>query len=213
VSVAFANLQLLQDIVGSAVAEERVRLAREMHDGIGPSLAALGLAIDMATMRQSDRPEIAEDLKILRSNVTMLVEETRAAVADLRTAPGPTLTARLLRTTARLDGAPSVVVDIDERRPPRPALIGDLAEILAEAIRNAHRHSGASKTIVSGQVDRDFGSCTVVDDGMGFDPEATPEGHYGILGMRERAAKIGATMKIDSEPGVGTAVAVEWGNP
>jgi signal transduction histidine kinase len=213
VSVAFANLQLLQNIVGSAVAEERVRLAREIHDGIGPSLAALGLAVDMAAMRQSQHPGVVEDLKILRSNVTMLVEETRAAVADLRTAPGPTLTARLLRTATLLDGEPDVVVDVDERRPPRPSLIGDLAEILAEAVRNGHRHSGASKIVVSGQVDRDFGSCTVTDDGMGFDPDATPEGHYGILGMWERAAKIGATMKIDSKPGVGTVLTVEWGNP
>lgn len=213
VSVAFANLKLLQDIVGSAVAEERIRLAREMHDSIGPSLAALGLAIDMAALRQASHPPVVEDLKVLRSNVTMLVEEMRAAVADLRSAPGPTLTARLLRIAASLPEDPPIVVDIDERRPPRPALIGDLAEILGEAVRNAHLHSRATKIVVSGQVDRDFGSCSVVDDGAGFDPETTPEGHYGILGMRERAAKIGATMKIDSKPGVGTAVTVEWGNP
>ncbi len=213
VSVAFANLKLLQDIVGSAVAEERTRLAREMHDSIGPSLAALGLAIDMAALRRSEHPEVVEDLKVLRSNVTMLVEEMRAAVADLRSAPGPTLTARLLRITARLGDGPAVLVDIDERRPPRPALIGDLAEILGEATRNAHRHAGASKIVVSGKVDRDFGYCSVVDDGQGFDPEATPDGHYGILGMWERAAKIGATMKIDSRPGVGTVVTVEWGQP
>ncbi len=213
VSVAFANLRLLQEIVGSAVAEERIRLAREMHDSIGPSLAALGLALDMAALRRSDHPEVAEDLKILRSNVTMLVEDMRAAVADLRSSPGPTLTARLLRSAALLDNDPPIVVDINERRPPRPAIIGDLAEILGEAIRNAHLHSKATKVVVSGEVDRDFGSCSVVDDGVGFDPEGTPEGHYGILGMWERAAKIGAAMKIESRPGAGTVMTVEWGNP
>ncbi|MFZ0013475.1 MAG: ATP-binding protein, partial [Acidimicrobiia bacterium] len=101
---------------------------------------------------------------------------------------------------------------IDERRPPRPAQIGDLTSIIAEAARNAHQHSHASRVVVSGQVDRVFGRCSVVDDGVGFDPQDEPEGHYGLIGMRERAAKIGATIKFESKPGVGTAVTVEWGS-
>ena len=212
VTLAFANLQLLQDIVGSAVAEERVRLAREMHDEIGPSLASLGLALDMAAMQQMDRPEIAADLQVLRSNVTKLVEDVRASVADLRTAPGPTLTARVLQATAPLNGSPPIIVDLDERRPPRAAVIGDLTSILSEATRNAHKHSAASKIVISGQVDRAFGSCSVVDDGVGFDPGHEPDGHYGLIGMRERASKIGASIKFESKSGVGTAVTVEWGS-
>lgn len=212
VSVAFANLQLLQDIVDSAVAEERTRLAREMHDEIGPSLASLGLALDMTAMQQADRPEVAADLQVLRSNVTKLVEDVRASVADLRNAPGPTLTARILQATSKFDSDPPIVVDLDERRPPRPAQIGDLTSILTEAVRNAHNHSQATKIVVSGQVDRSYGSCSVVDDGVGFDPEFEPEGHYGLTGMRERASKIGASIKFDSKVGVGTAVTVEWGS-
>ena len=212
VSVAFANLQLLRDIVGSAVAEERMRLAREMHDDIGPSLASLGLALDMAAMEQLDRPEVAADLQVLRSNVSKLVEDVRASVADLRSAPGPTLTARILRSTASFAGNPPIVVDLDERRPPRAAYIGDLTSIITEATRNAHKHSGASRIVVSGVVYRSFGTCSVVDDGLGFDPEHEPAGHYGLVGMKERAAKIGATIKFESKPGVGTAITVEWGS-
>jgi signal transduction histidine kinase len=212
VSVAFANLQLLQDIVGSAVAEERTRLAREMHDEIGPSLASLGLALDMTAMQQADRPEVAADLQVLRSNVTKLVEDVRAAIADLRNAPGPTLTARVLQTTSTFEGEPQVVVDLDERRPPRPAQIGDLTSIITEAARNAHQHSRASMVVISGQVDRSFGTCSVVDDGVGFDPRHEPDGHYGLTGMRERASKIGATIKFESKPGIGTAITVEWGS-
>lgn len=211
-TIAFANLQLLQEIVGSAVAEERTRLARELHDEIGPSLASLGLALDMTAMQQSEHPEVAADLQILRSNVTKLVEDIRASVADLRTAPGPTLTARILQGLGNLRGAPRIVVDIDERRPPRGAQIGDLTAIITEAARNAHRHSQATRIVVSGQVDRNFGACTVVDDGVGFDAGEQPEGHYGLVGMRERAARIGATIKFESKPAVGTAVTVEWGS-
>ena len=212
VSVAFANLQLLQDIVGSAVAEERVRLAREMHDEIGPSLASLGLALDMTAMQQTDHPEVVADLQVLRSNVTKLVEDVRASVADLRNAPGPTLTARILQTISTLDEVPPIIVDLEERRPPRPAQIGDLTSIITEAARNAHQHAQASKIVISGRVDRSYGSCLVVDDGRGFDPDHEPDGHFGLIGMRERASKIGATIKFDSKPGVGTAVTVEWGS-
>jgi signal transduction histidine kinase len=155
---------------------------------------------------------VAADLQILRSNVTKLVEDVRASVADLRNAPGPTLTARILQSTSELTGAPPVVVDLDERRPPRPAQIGDLTSIISEAARNAHVHSQATMVVISGQVDRAFGTVSVVDDGDGFDPEYEPEGHYGLTGMRERATKIGATIKFDSKPGVGTAVTVEWGS-
>ncbi len=212
VSIAFANLQLLQDIVGSAVAEERIRLARDMHDEIGPSLASLGLALDMAAMQQAGHPELSADLKVLRSNVTKLVEDVRASVADLRSAPGPTLTARILQTTAKLDGEPPIVVDLDERRPPRPAMVGDLTSIITEATRNAYIHSGGSKVLISGRIDRSHGMCSVADDGKGFDPSYEPHGHFGLMGMRERAEKIGASISFKSEPGVGTTVTVEWGN-
>jgi signal transduction histidine kinase len=206
--IAFANLQLLQDIAGSAVAEERLRLAREMHDEIGPSLASLGLSLDLAAMQQADNPELTADLKVLRSNVTKLVEDVRAKVADLRSAPGPTFTARLLQSTAGMEGEPP----IDERRPPRPAFIGDLTSVVTEAVRNSHQHSRASKVLVSGRIQRDWGTVQVVDDGVGFDPTIEPRGHFGLVGMRERAEKIGATIDFNSKTGVGTVVTLEWGN-
>lgn len=210
--IAFANLQLLQDIAGSAVAEERVRLAREMHDDIGPSLASLGLALDMAAMQDANNPEAVADLKVLRSNVTKLVEDVRAKVEDLRSTPGPTLTARVFQSTSSFEGEPPIVVDIDERRPPRPALIGDLTSIVTEAARNAHQHSQASKILISGRIHRDWGSCRVTDDGVGFDPSHEPEGHFGLIGMRERAEYIGARIEFDSHMGKGTTITIEWGN-
>ena len=212
VGIAFANLQLLQDIAGSAVAEERLRLAREMHDEIGPSLASLGLSLDLTAMQQADNPELTADLKVLRSNVTKLVEDVRAKVADLRTAPGPTFTARLLQSTSGMEGEPPIVIDLDERRPPRSAFIGDLTSVVTEAVRNSHQHSHASKVLVSGRIQRDWGTVQVVDDGVGFDPTIEPHGHFGLLGMRERAEKIGATIDFNSKSGVGTVVTLEWGN-
>ena len=209
--IAFANLQLLQDIAESAVVEERVRLAREMHDDIGPSLASLGLAIDMTVMQDDGSSEVVAGLRVLRTNVTKVVEDLRAKVADLRTIPGPTLTARVLQATSHLEGAPPIVVDIDERGPPRPAVIGDLTSIVAEAARNAHNHSRATRILIAGEIYRDWGTCYVKDDGVGFDPGREPDGHFGLMGMRERAEKIGATIEFDSRAGGGTTVTIEWG--
>jgi signal transduction histidine kinase len=158
-------------------------------------------------------PEMVADLKVLRSNVTKLVEDVRAKVADLRSTPGPTLTARVLQASSSFNGSgPQIVVDIDERRPPRPALISDLTSIVTEAMRNAHIHSEASTILISGQIHRDWGSCQVKDDGTGFDPQYEPDGHFGLLGMRERAEKLGATIDFDSEAGRGTTVTIEWGS-
>jgi signal transduction histidine kinase len=105
-----------------------------------------------------------------------------------------------------------VVVDLEERRPPRPAVIGDLTSILTEATRNAYVHSGGSKVLVSGRIDRSHGVCSVIDDGAGFDPAHEPDGHFGLIGMRERAEKIGAKISFQSTPGEGTTVTIEWGN-
>jgi signal transduction histidine kinase len=212
VAIAFANLRLLEDIVGTAVAEERVRLAREMHDEIGPSLASLGLSLDMSAMHPGLDAEVASNLKVLRSNVTKLVEDVRATVADLRSAPGPTLTARLIQAFATLSDDPEIVIDLDERRPPRPALIGDITAIVTEAVRNAHQHAKATKIIVTGKVDRSSGVCAISDDGAGFDPTHEPAGHYGLIGMRERADGIGAELEFVSEAGIGTTIQIEWGH-
>ena len=91
-------------------------------------------------------------------------------------------------------------------------MIADLTSILTEAIRNAHKHSSASNIMVSGRIHRDWGSCQVQDDGVGFDPEFEPEGHFGLVGMRERADKVGATVAFESNEEVGTTVTIEWGN-
>ena len=84
--------------------------------------------------------------------------------------------------------------------------------MVTEAVRNAHKHSQASKVLISGRIQRDWGTVQVVDDGVGFDPEYEPDGHFGLIGMRERAEKIGASINFNSKSGVGTVVTLEWGN-
>ncbi len=212
VELTFANVRLLRDITQRTVREERARLARELHDEIGPSLASLGLALDVALLQFPVDPELSAHLDGLRRSVSHLVDDIRSTVTDLRSEGGPTLTqhARTLAAEAGDDG-PKVSVVIDERRPPRRSIVDDVTAVLTEAVRNAYHHAGAANVRIEGYVNRAEGKLTVSDDGRGFDPSAIDEDRFGLVGMRERAAKIGGACVVESSPGVGTTVSLEWG--
>jgi signal transduction histidine kinase len=206
-AMAFSNILILQDIAHRAVQEERVRLARELHDEIGPSLATLGLGLDVA-MLDAD-PAQSSELAMLRSNVEGLVEEVRETVADLRQEERVSLLRHARRLASETEEI-KVVVELEERRGPRANLANEATSIMSEAVRNAVRHSGASEIRITGQVDKDLGTLRISDDGSGFDPSVPVENHYGVVGMKERAKKIDAKLTIESAYGVGTSVILEW---
>jgi signal transduction histidine kinase len=112
---------------------------------------------------------------------------------------------------ARLPEGPELVIEVDERRPPRPSAAQEVMGIVGEAMRNAFLHSNGKVVRVSGSVDFDQGWVSVADDGHGFDPTQVPNGHYGLVGMKERADRIGARMTVESGP-VGTTISIEWGS-
>lgn len=210
-ALAFSNALLLQGIARKAIREERARLARDLHDDIGPSLASLGLALDLALLQHPADPDLADHLRQLRSSVSSLVEDVRASVADLRMPEQPSVTETLknLATTVPEDG-PRIDIRLAEHRPPRPSLSPDIVAIVAEAFRNAVQHSGAGSITVHGKIDFDEGTITVHDTGKGFRRDRIPDGHFGLLGIEERAERIGATLNITSTR-EGTAVTVSWG--
>ncbi|MGQ0849713.1 MAG: sensor histidine kinase [Actinomycetota bacterium] len=209
-ALAFANSLLLEDIARQAVERERVRLARDLHDEIGPSIASLGLSLDVALMQHQTEPALAAHMQDLRENVGVLIRDIRATVADLRAQPAGSLGGRLQDVVLGLGSGPTVLVEVDERRPPRPAIMGDLVAILAEAIRNAHRHAKATYVRVGGWTDFDRGEVGVIDNGTGFEPSEGHEGHYGLIGMKERASKLGIDLAI-STGNLGTSVTLHWG--
>ena len=208
-ALAFSNVRLLEMIAKKAISEERVRIARELHDDLGPSLASLGLGIDLAMVQNTPDQPLTDQLTQLRKSVSFLVDDIRKTVADLRAEPEPSLSASLSEQLTKLDPGPDVTFDIEERRPPRPSISQELTAIVTEAIRNASRHAEATNVKVSGVVDFDQGWIRIVDDGRGFDKTLVPEGHYGLIGMQERAAKIGGRLVIESGPH-GTVISIEW---
>lgn len=211
-ALAFSNVLLLETIARAAIKEERTRLARELHDEIGPSLASLGLALDVALLENRGDADLTEHLARLRQNVGSLVDEVRATVSDLRTERRDTLTRLLAELERELPPPPELKVTLDERRPPRPSIADEISRILVEAVRNAHRHSRGTLVHVHGWVDYNRGRVVVEDDGVGFDPSGEYQGHFGLVGMQERSLRIGARLSINSSD-TGTAVTLEWGEP
>jgi signal transduction histidine kinase len=83
--------------------------------------------------------------------------------------------------------------------------------ILQEALRNVEQHSGATSADVAWNSSPTHARLEVTDHGSGFDPDGAEQaGHYGLIGIRERANEIGARISLDTAPGRGTRVMVEW---
>lgn len=208
-ALAFSNVLLLQDLTTSAVKQERKRLARELHDEIGPSLSSLGLSLDVAMLQGYEQRELNEHLQRLRNQVSMMVDEVRTTVSDLRAPRAGSLRSFLGDLSIRLD-RPFSFEELDERRPIRPSLSEPIYAICAEAIRNAVLHGEATTIAVKGWVNFDRGQISIVDNGTGFDPRSLPPGHFGVVGMQERARDAGLQFDIQSGFG-GTRVRVGWG--
>ncbi|MBX5493210.1 MAG: HAMP domain-containing protein [Chloroflexi bacterium] len=201
------------------VAEERNRLAREIHDTLAQGLTALTLQLEMADALLDDAPEqargsIQRALQLARDNL----REARRSVLDLRAAPLEGLSLnealeQLAEDFSRDHGLPCAVVieGLQGRLPAR--LETGLYRLAQEALANAAKHARASRVHV--RVIHRPGTLELVveDDGVGFDPSTPvcsgPHGGFGLAGMRERAALLGGQLRVDSAPGLGTRVAVQ----
>jgi signal transduction histidine kinase len=190
--------------------EERRRLRRDLHDGLGPTLAAVGLKLDLARERAAtEATGLAPLLDEVRADVRSVISDVRRLARQLRP---PTLDSLGLagaigqQATALGGGSgPTIAVDIDERLPALPAAIEVVAyRIATEAMTNVVRHAGATSCIVRIVVDRDGLVIEVTDDGRGIDPGA-PEG-VGLRSIDERAAEVGGEVDFLTRPGGGTIV-------
>ncbi len=205
-AVSFSNIVLLEEIAAGAIRDERLRVARELHDGIGPGLAALGLAMDVAAM--GTRGALEEQLVALRSSVTDLVTDVRSAVEDLRDETDQSTLGAIRRLLIGTQHQARITLVETEPIPIR--VRDDITAIALEAIRNSLNHSPNVPISVSGSISGAAGVIRIEDTGRGFDPVATYEGRFGIVGMQERADAAGATVTIESSPNQGTVVLIEW---
>jgi signal transduction histidine kinase/ligand-binding sensor domain-containing protein len=199
----------------SLLLHERTRLSREIHDTLLQSLVGIALQFDaLAGELPAAAGRTRDQLVRMRKQVEEHIREARHSIWNLRS---PTLRRRDLGTALRAFAeqateSAGIAVDVDiNGAPPRrvPRVEEQLLRIGQEAVSNAVRHSGASRIRIRLDYRPDDVTLRVADDGRGFDFAALqrePNGHYGLITMRERAAEIGGSLLIESRPPAGTEI-------
>ncbi|MEU7318166.1 GAF domain-containing sensor histidine kinase [Streptomyces sp. NPDC007083] len=215
-AIALTNARLYERSRELTIAEERTRIAHELHDAVAQKLFSLRLTAQAATALVDRDPARAKaELHEVARLSGEAADELRAAVVELRPAAldedGLVAT---LRTQAQvLDRAHSAEVDfVCEGVRALPAAQEEaLLRVAQEALHNALRHADAGRVRVSLVRRGPSAVLTVTDDGRGFDPGAVRSAgrHLGLVSMRDRASGVGGTLTVRSEPGKGTAVALE----
>jgi signal transduction histidine kinase len=196
-------------------AEERNHLARELHDSVTQTLFTASILAE-ATPRIWDK-----DQGIARQNMDKLSVLIRGALAEMRSMLIELRSEDLSKQ--RLDQLLNMVVEaarartnaiITMSRMDRPELPNTIAlgfyRIAREAINNAIVHAGATQIDIFLIAESGHVELHIKDDGCGFDPSAVTKGHLGISIMQERAAIIGAEIRILSEVGLGTEIVLSW---
>ena len=201
---------LFSKLRDAATADERRRLAREMHDGVAQDIASLGYLVD-ALAASPSTPAQAETLQRLRDRITAVVGEVRRSVQTLRTdaEASESLGAAiggLARHLSESSGIPIRVTVSETTTRLRAEVESELLRIAQEAMTNAVRHSGADSIDVDCRVAAPHAEIVISDDGAGLG-RARPDS-FGLDIMRERAALIDADLVVrDGEP-QGTVVRV-----
>jgi two-component system sensor histidine kinase DegS len=202
------------------IEEERMRIARDMHDGPAQSMANLVLQAEILERLLDRNPkQLVTELAEFKNSVRNALEETRQLIFDLRPMTlddlglVPTLRKFIKEYGDRYGLATRFNVVGQERRLPGNTE-GVLFRIIQEALTNVHKHARAKMAEVTMNLQPNRVSVTVKDDGQGFDVARTEANlhknkNLGLLSMRERAELEKGTLEIRSQPGRGTEVKVE----
>jgi signal transduction histidine kinase len=191
---------------GRAVAEERARVAREIHDGLAQYLFAVSTH---ATMLESGADPVTT-IPQLKQAASAAQQEARFAILALSSASGTApFDAALRRYVDFLtaDGELEVDLEVDESVQLAPDEQIEVFRIVQEGLANARKHAGARHADVRIRLRGEERVVSIVDDGTGFDEETVASGQ-GLRNMRARTASIGGGFRLRSEPGRGTALEV-----
>jgi len=206
-------------VITQAQEDERARLARELHDQTAQSLVAISHREQMLKRYLSDDPQAEALLSELREMTMQAIDDLRRIIRAMR----PTYLEELglvpaLQMLVKDLGAtaPHITVDfVQEGEPIRLPVESEMAlyRVAQEALNNAWQHSDADRITLEVRFARDGVAITVRDNGVGFEAprrvtDLSERGHFGLMGMYERAALIGAELRIQSQAGQGTQVTV-----
>src|SRR5215470_16765852 len=205
---------------GTAVTEERTRIACEIHDGLVQSLAGVNFKLELSQELIRKNPEASlATLRESKEQLKVAIQEARQVIFNLRPLqydkmeliPGLTNYLKSYETQYRIKTEFTVSGD-EQILFPRTKIF--LFRIVQEALSNVLQHAKADRVSVRLVIDLDTLTATITDNGIGFDMEQVlhnPEkwDHFGVRGIVERAKLVGGEARIDSKKGRGTTIVVE----
>ncbi|MBY0506918.1 MAG: hypothetical protein K2X03_23575 [Bryobacteraceae bacterium] len=198
--------------------QERLHIARELHDTLLQTIQALMLRFHFAVEDMSDREPAKASLAAVLIRAEGAIEEARKHVQSLRSDANATvdLSERLTEIVEELgeNTAKQFHLATEGVSIPLHSLVQDeLCRIAREAIRNSAHHAQATRIDVTLVYDRNAFKLTCSDNGTGIDPEVIRtggrSGHWGLIGMRERATAVGAEFSLESSPANGTQITLK----
>ncbi|MCP9959495.1 GAF domain-containing sensor histidine kinase [Streptomyces sudanensis] len=215
-AIALTNARLHERSRELTIAEERSRLAHELHDAVSQKLFSLRLTAQAAAALVDRDPVRARtELQQVAVLAAEAADELRAAVVELRPAAleEDGLVHTLRAHVQALDRAHTARITFDGGgiRALPASQEEALLRVAQEALHNALRHSGAGEVAVRLARHGQGARLTVADDGRGFDPRAIRRAgrHLGLVSMRDRASGVGGRLAVHSAPGEGTTIEME----
>ena len=212
--VAIDNARLFRDIRQQSASEERMRIARDLHDRTGSTLAYVGLELDRL-IRKETAQEKQVELSDIREHVSKTISEVREMLYNLRTGRDGqnSLSDTVQEFADRVSARAHVQVTCDFKAPviDDAFVTNEIWEMIKEAILNAERHSQASELVISTSINEQNWEVSIADNGIGLKSADKRHDAYGMTGMLERAESLGAEISIMSplsEKTYGTRVTV-----
>ncbi len=197
-------------------AEERNRLAREIHDTLAQDLAAITLQMETADALLEAGAERDRIWTAVRKALALSrdgLQEARRSVLDLRALPleGRSLAEAVSHLLADFEGRTQIETDIEivgEHIPLSPRIETGLYRVVQEVLANVQQHAAASHLRLTLVITAEDLRLTVVDDGRGFQPDQIPQGHFGLVGINERVHLMGGNLDLQSSPEEGTRIEI-----
>ena len=218
-ALAIDNAALLQRLSSLAIAEERVRIARELHDGMAQVLAYVNTKAQAVQelLRGGRTGDAQAHLEQLAAAAREVYTDAREGIFGLRTMVGPQAAfgpalAGYLETWSQQTGVEVRSEGLaDETLAGGSAVELQLLRIVQEALANVRKHAAARRVDVTLAHAADRLNVHIVDDGRGFDPQHISRRgfpRFGLATMRERAESVGGRLDVESAPGQGTRVRI-----
>jgi signal transduction histidine kinase len=214
-ALALENARLYSRAEQAAALEERQRLARELHDSVSQALYGIALGARTArTLVERDPPSAIDPLDYVLSLAEAGLAEMRALIFELRpeSLEKEGLVAAITKAVASLKTRHGLDVRTHFYCEEPPLSLGQkeaIYRVAQEAMNNVAKHAQATTVDLHLACDQGTLQLEIQDDGVGFDPNAEYPGHLGLHSMRERIAKLGGTLDIHSQSGVGTHLKIK----